>query len=163
LRIIAGSVGEEKAPPPTPDSWAADPENEVAIWLINMEAGASWDLPPASPDVLRSMYFYRGQGIKVGGQEISSYKAIDIRPDQEIKLESGEGENFILLLQGKPINEPAVQYGPFVMNSEAEIQQAFEDYRRTEFGGWPWTEAAVAHDPAKGRFAKYADGKEETR
>jgi hypothetical protein len=64
------------------------------------------------------------------------------------------------LLQGKPIQERAVQYGPFVMNTEAEIRQAFEDYRRTQFGGWPWDESGVAHDPRLGRFARYADGTE---
>lgn len=89
-------------------------------------------------------------------------KAVDLHPDSEVLIENGPDKSHILLLQGKPIDEPAVQYGPFVMNSEAEIQQAFEDYRRTEFGGWPWPRTDQVHDPGKGRFAKYPDGKEET-
>jgi redox-sensitive bicupin YhaK (pirin superfamily) len=163
VKIIAGAIGDVMAVPPTPDSWAAKAENDVAIWLIKMEAGAEWDLPPASDDILRSLYFYRGSGIKVAGKEVPSYKAIDIRPDHKVKLESGNEESYVLLLQGRPIDEKAVQYGPFVMNSEAEIQQAFADYRQTQFGGWPWDDAAVAHDKGMGRFAKYADGKEEIR
>jgi hypothetical protein len=54
-----------------------------------------------------------------------------------------------------------VQYGPFVMNSREEIQQAFDDYRKTEFGGWPWKNKEPVHSKTKGRFAIHADGKEE--
>ena len=55
-------------------------------------------------------------------------------------------------------NEPVAQYGPFVMNSQAEIQQAINDYRRSEFGGWPWPRYDVVHPRNQGRFARYADG-----
>ncbi len=163
VTIIAGSLDGLNPPSPPPDSWAAKTENSVAIWLIKMEAGAIWELPPAPSDVLRSIYFHKGSGLRVSGKDIPSYKSVSIRPENEILLENGNEESHILLLQGKPIDEKAVQYGPFVMNSEEEIQQAFEDYRRTEFGGWPWDVSDVAHDPEKGRFAKYADGREEIR
>ena len=59
--------------------------------------------------------------------------------------------------------EPIVQYGPFVMNTAAEIQQAFYDYRSTQFGGWPWDENDNVHARELGRFAKYADGKVEEK
>ena len=63
----------------------------------------------------------------------------------------------------RPINEPVVQHGPFVMNTVTEIQQAFSDYRSTQFGGWPWPRYDNVHSREMGRFAKYADGKEEVR
>ena len=58
-----------------------------------------------------------------------------------------------LVLQGVPISEPVAQHGPFVMNTQGEIQQAFADYRKTEFGGWPWPEDAMAFPREKGRFS----------
>lgn len=66
-----------------------------------------------------------------------------------------------MILQGRPIGEPVVQHGPFVMNTKEEIQQTFADYQRTQFGGWPWKTYEQVHDRNKGRFAKYADGTEE--
>jgi hypothetical protein len=49
------------------------------------------------------------------------------------------------------------------MNTQAEIQQAFADYRRTEFGGWPWASSDPVHPREKGRVARHADGRVETR
>jgi quercetin 2,3-dioxygenase len=161
ITMVAGQIGDTKAPPPAPDSWAADPENEVAIWKISMEPGASWSIPPASTGVRRTLYFYEGSQISIAGIEITPMQAIEMLPDEEIIVESGNRESKLLLLQGKPINEPVAQYGPFVMNTQDEIQQAISDFRRTEFGGWPWDRHDNVHPREKGRFAKYSDSKME--
>jgi hypothetical protein len=81
----------------------------------------------------------------------------------EIQLENGPTETRILVLQGRPIGEPVMQYGPFVMNTKDEINQAFNDYNNTQFGGWPWPKYDQVHPREKGRFAKHADGREEVK
>lgn len=163
INVIAGSVGNVTALDPAPDSWASDPENEVAVWTIKMEAGAQWKIPVASEQANRTLFFYRGSSIQIDGEKIPDEKAIQLKANQELVIENGNTEGYFLLLQGKPINEPVVQYGPFVMNTQAEIQQARHDYQQTEFGGWPWSRRDVVHPRKKGRFAYYQDGTEEIR
>jgi len=163
VRIIAGGIRDVTAPPPAPDSWAADEKNEVAIWLIRLEGNAVWKLPPASFGINRSLYFYKGSSLEIAGINLEPYHSVDLLADQNVSIKNGETDAFILLLQGKPIDEPVVQYGPFVMNSREEIQQAFDDFRKTQFGGWPWKRYDNVHPKDKGRFAKYSDGKEEIK
>ncbi len=163
VRVIAGQLENVKAPDPAPNSWAADTSHEVAIWTIKLAAGAQWKIPRASPEVNRSLYFYQGSSLQVGEKNFTSHQAIELFADQEVTLKNGNSDSHLLLLQGKPIAEPVVQQGPFVMNTSAEIQQAMNEYRQTEFGGWPWGSYEHVHERGKARFAKYPDGKEETK
>lgn len=159
--LISGRLGDVQAPPPAPDSWAADPDNDVAIWLITMAPGARWVLPAAGQPLSRTLYYYRGAGLSLAGSPLPTYHAAELLADMDVVVQGGEDESRLLLLQGRPIGEPVAQYGPFVMNTQAEIQQAFSDYRRTQFGGWPWSRNDPVHGRARDRFARYADGREE--
>jgi hypothetical protein len=109
------------------------------------------------------LYFYEGSELFVEDKAVGSYRAIEVKPEMEITLTASKGAASILLLQGRPIGETVIQYGPFVMNTKEEIQQAFNDYHQTQFGGWPWARLDMVHPKSKGRFAKHADGTLEER
>ncbi len=163
VKIIAGSFGEHRALDPAPNSWAANPKNNVAIWTIEMEPGARFTLPSASAKANRTLYFYKGETIKLAGETLSNYHQANLQPDAEIEMVNGNKPAYLLLLQGVPINEPVAKYGPFVMNTQQEIQQAILDYQSTQFGGWPWPKSDNVHPRAKGRFAIHTNGKEELK
>ncbi len=163
IKIIAGKMEGKIAPAPPPNSWASDPGNEVAIWTIQMEPNASLLLPRASAGVNRTLYYYEGDTLKVDSKTISNYHAVLLKADEETRVENGLKPASLLLLQGKPINEPVAQYGPFVMNTQAEIQEAMRDYQKTEFGGWPWSTHDHVHERDRGRFARHANGTEEVK
>jgi quercetin 2,3-dioxygenase len=163
IRCVAGDfpregVARPLAPPP--DSWASDPTADLAIWTIQMAPGARWILPPASgQETNRTLYFFKGAGVSLGGQAVTRRCAIDLRAGHSLELLNGAEPSELLLLQGRPIGEPVAQRGPFVMNSEQELSQAYADFSRTRFGGWSWPDSAPVHGVAQGRFAKHADGR----
>jgi redox-sensitive bicupin YhaK (pirin superfamily) len=159
ISVIAGELASKRAPSPPPHSWAARPDSGLAIWTIHMQPGATWQLPAATPGVQRTLYFFRGSQLQVGGVALPPQHAAALVDAQPVELQAGAEACELLLLAGKPIAEPVVQYGPFVMNSRAEIQQAFADYQSTGFGGWPWPSNDPVHPRDAGRFAKHADGR----
>lgn len=163
VAVVAGRLeGIEQVPAPPPDSWAAQHDADVAIWTIKMAPGARWTLPAAAGHgTRRSVYFFKGTSVSIAGQPVNQHAAIELRADAAVELVNGDAEAEFLMLQGKPIAEPVAQYGPFVMNTQAEIHQAMADYRRTEFGGWPWPDSAPVHGRAPERFARHPGGREE--
>lgn len=163
ITVIAGELEGKKAPPPPPKSWASRAESDVAIWSIRMQPGASWKMPRAKGEKTnRTLYFFAGKSVKIGGETITKHLALVVKHDVDIEIEAdsrGAEEVEILVLQGRPIGEPVVQYGPFVMNTRAEIQKAMQDYQRTRFGGWPWPKDDPVHPREEKRFARHANGK----
>jgi redox-sensitive bicupin YhaK (pirin superfamily) len=161
LVLYAGEYVGTRAPSPTPDSWAANKDNHVNIWLIKLDQGANWTLPACVPGLNRVLYFYEGNSLTIGETSISVLNGVDLDSAHDVAITNNGEAARLLLLQGKPIAEPVAQYGPFVMNTQQEIQKAFHDYHATRFGGWPWPRADQHHGAERGRFAKHVDGKEE--
>lgn len=170
VRVVAGVLAPQDAAgaavdplAPPPHSWAAQADSDVAIWTGRMDAGATWTLPPArGAQTRRTLYVFKGAGLHVAGEWVAGPAAIELRAHEAVALAAPEdGAAEWLLLQGRPIGEPVAQYGPFVMNTQAQIVQAMDDYRRTRFGGWPWPEDGPVHGRDTPRFARHPDGREE--
>jgi redox-sensitive bicupin YhaK (pirin superfamily) len=161
LTIVAGTLAGAVPPPAPPHSWASRPDTDVAIATISMAPHARFTLPRAKVGTNRTLFFFRGESLELAGHAVRGKTAVKVRSDADIELANGPAPSELLLLQGKPIGEEVVQYGPFVMNSRAEIQQAIADYQRTGFGGWPWPNHGPVHAQNAGRFAEHADGRRE--
>jgi len=125
LRVIAGSYGGQPGPART--------FTAMDVWDMRLTAGASVQLPVAAGRNA-ALVVLRGK-LRVNGER-------DAGPASLVLLErAGEGvalevleDACVLLLSGEPIDEPIVGYGPFVMNSQEEIAEAFDDFHGGRFG-----------------------------
>lgn len=161
--LIAGEIDGVRAPSPPPDSWASRPDSELGIWLIRLDPGATYELPVASSGVNRMLHHFDGGAVTIDGTPVESGTGVRLAPHLTTHIVNGEQPAEFLLLQGKPIGAPVFQMGPFVMNTPEELQQAIDDYRRTQFGGWPWPSPSHVHERDAGRFAQHVDGTVERR
>ena len=131
IKVIAGTYKNTIANEPAPNSWAATKENDVAIWNIHIEAASEFTLPKAHSEVTRTLYFYEGDFCEIETQKIQPNFGIALNGTQKTIVKTGAKKGSFLLLQGKPIAEPVAKYGPFVMNTDTEVQQAIQEYRTT--------------------------------
>jgi hypothetical protein len=158
VTVIAGELAGVRPPPPPPDSWASHSESDLAIWHIAAEPGAQFELPPAAtPDTVRVLYVFDGAA-RIGEHDLVASTGARLGVDAAVSIDAGSDGAEMLVLQGRPIGEPVAQYGPFVMNDRAGIEQALADYRETGFGGWPWPVDDPVHERAAVRFARDPSG-----
>ncbi len=165
VTVITGDFADVDSPIRPPDSWASQADAEVAIWHLVLEPNATFVLDRAAGDqTQRVLYLFEGDELELLGERstdstsIGSSTGAVIDATQAATLIAGPSGAEIMVLQGRAIGEPVAQYGPFVMNTDAEIQQAFSDYRQTQFGGWPWPSDDPDHGPEWRRFAEHPDG-----
>ena len=168
VKLVAGALpGVSPALPPPPDSYASDPLSQLLVVTITLAPGASYTLPAqagATSKTHRNLYLYTGGAVSVGGDEFTETQRLTVDAAADCVMEAGAaGPVGILVLQGKDLEEPVVQHGPFVGNTKEDIQKAFADYQRTEFGAWPWPSTGIVHKREDQRFAKYPDGRVETK
>jgi redox-sensitive bicupin YhaK (pirin superfamily) len=123
-RVIAGSLGEAQGPART--------FTPINVWDLSLRPGAETRLalPPGHTAMLVVL---TGQIVLNNGQPAGEAEMVLLDREGSDIMIRAVGEAKVLVLTGEPIDEPIVGHGPFVMNSEAEIRQAFEDYQAGRF------------------------------
>jgi redox-sensitive bicupin YhaK (pirin superfamily) len=126
VRVISGEYGGKKGPAKT--------FTPINLWDVSLRAGHSAELP--LPDGHATTFLVLSGEVVVNGGKLASEGDLVIfgRTGDGIRVKAGDGDAKLLVMDGEPIAEPVVGHGPFVMNSRAEIQQAFEDYQLGKMG-----------------------------
>ena len=135
IRIIAGSIGGYTGPGST--------HTPITLAHATIAAGARADIPwDASYNGL--IFVFSGEGtIGADRRPIRAGETIVTTPGDLITLTANDSQDVetpaleVLLMGGRPLREPVVQYGPFVMNTKADVIQAFEDFQRGRLGRVP--------------------------
>lgn len=125
VRVIAGSYGGRAGP--------AHTHTPMDIWDVRLTAGTRTDFDVAAGHTT-ALFVLKGRVELAGGETVGEAElAVLERAGERFTVTAAE-DTTLLLLSGAPIDEPIVGYGPFVMNSEAEIRQAIDDYRSGRMG-----------------------------
>ena len=156
IRVISGQLQGTQALARPPHSWATADENRVNIFLITIHAHAQVTLPATTATSTRFAYFYQGSELELFEQKVKFKHLIELQPDVEVSLQADDQEARILWLEGEPIGAPVAMRGPFVLNTEQELDAAFRRYRATQFGDWPWPNSAPTFKREQPRFATYS-------
>lgn len=120
LRLLAGEYGDRRGP-------VADAHTQVTIFDIALGANASFSHPVATGHNA-FVYVFEGDA-RIADIDVSIHHLAVLGPGESLIIKAGSDGVRLLFVTGKPIGEPIVQYGPFVMNSREEIEQAMADYR----------------------------------
>ncbi|RAU83040.1 pirin family protein [Pontibacter arcticus] len=126
VNVVSGSWGDVQG--------GMQSLSDIHMASINLEAGGSFT---TSIDAARTVFFYVVSGqVQVNNKVVPKLNLVEFGNDgNEIKVEASE-DAVILLGHALPYNEPVVSHGPFVMNTEQEIREAFRDYQLGKMGTW---------------------------
>lgn len=124
INVIAGSFGDNQGPAST-----FTPVNMFDIKL-NKDGELNTNVPASHNTVILVVE----GAVEVNGEAAALHSLVLFKNDgEEISIKATE-KSVLLLLSGEPINEPIAQYGPFVMNTNRELQEAFEEFNSGKFG-----------------------------
>ncbi|MBL3655992.1 pirin family protein [Fulvivirga sediminis] len=126
INLVAGTIDGQKG--------AFDTLTDIFLSTISLEAGAQYDLKAPAD---RNVFFYVIRGnVNVNNTSVSYFNLVEFdNTGEDIRIKADE-DSLILFGHATPFNEPLVARGPFVMNSEEEIEQAYNDFYAGKLGTW---------------------------
>jgi len=125
VRVIAGNFAGTRGPART--------FSPVNVWDVRLhrDADVTFNLPEGQTAMIAAL---SGNVTVNGSEQAEEAEVIRFERDgSQVKIHA-DSDSILLVLTGEPIKEPVVGQGPFVMNSEAEIRQAIDDFNRGRFG-----------------------------
>lgn len=134
VRVIAGAWGDRQGPART--------FTPMQVWDVHLRADSQVELP--LPEGWSSAIVVLQGQVQVGETQASGAQTVHLSREGSGALVHAQGDTHLLVLGGEPIDEPIAAYGPFVMNTEAEIRQAFIDLQSGHFGELPRAAATQA-------------------
>ena len=127
VRVIAGSFDVGGKASPGPVNAAGDKSTDPLYVDVHLPAGAEFSAPIAKGHNA-FLYAYEGSAT-IAGKDVPHRAAGLLSDGDSLAVKAGKDGARFLLLAAKPLREPVVQYGPFVMNTRDELVTAFEDFR----------------------------------
>ena len=125
-RIIAGEFGGTKGPAKT--------YSPINLWDVSLpKKGSAIDIP--YPKDHACIVFVRRGSVSINNKKLGPQDVALLNMDADaLQLTVLEGNSSVLIMGGEPMDEPIANRGPFVMNTQLEIQQAVRDYQNGQFG-----------------------------
>ena len=130
VRVIAGTLAQQSGN----TAGAVSGLTTDPLYLdVRLPAGGVFEAP-ITPGYNAFLYLYEGDASVGGDGQALKHRSAGLLSDGDsVRVQAGDAEARFLLLAGKPLGEPVVQYGPFVMNTREEIEQAVRDYQSGKF------------------------------
>ncbi|RUO61316.1 pirin family protein [Pseudidiomarina marina] len=120
VRVIAGQLDGQEGP-------IQQPEQRFLMLDVRLDQDAELTVPSQQQQT-RLAYVYAGT-VTVNDKQVERGELVRLNQTDDLQLKSVNSSVGMIILAGEPIGEPIAQYGPFVMNSQAEIEQALRDYQ----------------------------------
>ena len=153
VKVIIGKYEEQEGPKPTEGSWAYDDRSHFRILLIEIEPGAKVLIDGVTPSLNRNLYPFEGDFVMVDGERVEGKRHLKMDGEADFVIEAGREPAKLLLLEAEPLNEPIINDGPMIMNTQEEVLQGYRDFWKNQYGEWPWKERDPLHPVGTGRVS----------